>query len=138
MKRSIAVLFAFSCLAPEVVSSQSIGVPERETADSGSLVLALTKANRAGIAVPVTPSLDTVTPGRTRADRVTDRIVHTLVGGFLGTVGGGGIGAAVGAYIDRRHQGDDGMIPGAIVLGVLGAIAGLATGLIVGVLWPVR
>ena len=69
---------------------------------------------------------------------MTDRIVHTLVGGFLGTVGGGGIGAAVGAYIDSRHRGDDAMIPGAVGLGVLGAIGGLATGVIVGVLWPVH
>ena len=109
-----------------------------ELSDSTFSVLARTNANRAGIAVPITSSSNRATPDRTRADRVTDRIVHTLIGGFLGTVGGGGIGAAVGAYIDRRHQGGDGMIPGAIVLGVLGAIAGLATGLIVGVLWPVR
>ena len=138
MKRSIAVLLAFSCLAPAAASSQSVGFLGMELSDSTFSVLARTNANRAGIAVPITSSSNRATPDRTRADRVTDRIVHTLIGGFLGTVGGGGIGAAVGAYIDRRHQGGDGMIPGAIVLGVLGAIAGLATGLIVGVLWPVR
>jgi hypothetical protein len=138
MKRSVAVLFVFSCLAPAVASSQSVMLLGREMSDSASRILALTKANRAGIVGPVTPTLDTATPHRARADRVTDRIVHTLVGGFLGTVGGGAAGAAIGAYIDRRHHGDDEMIPGAVILGVFGAIGGLATGLIVGLLWPVH
>ena len=136
MKRSIAVLLAFSCLAPAVASSQSIVVPERETADSASLVLALTKTNRAGIAAPVAPSVDTATPARTRADRVTDRIVNTLVGGFLGTAGGGAAGAAIGYFIDSRDRRYD--VPATLVLGILGAIGGLGVGLIVGVLWPVR
>ena len=136
MKRSVAVLFVFSCLAPAVSSSPSVVMSGSEIPDSASLVLALTKANRAGIAVPDTPSTDRATPDRTRADRVTDRIVHTLVGGFLGTVGGGAAGAAIGAYIDSRHHPD--MIRATLGLGILGAIGGLGIGLIVGVLWPVH
>src|SRR5437868_2922322 len=137
MKRSVAVLFVFSCLGPTVASSQSVAAPGTQIPDSVSLVLALIKANRAGIAVPDTPSTDRATPVRTRADRVTDRIVHTLVGGFLGTVGGGAAGAAIGLYVDKHHHGDE-IIPATIGLGILGAIGGLATGLIVGLLWPVH
>jgi hypothetical protein len=135
MKNWIAFLLAVSCLGPAVAWSQPVE-SVREIPDSAFLVLAVTKANRAGIAVPDTPSTDHATPGRGRADRVTDRIVHTLVGGFLGTAGGGAAGAAIGAYIDRRHPPD--MIPATLGLGILGAIGGLGLGLVVGVLWPVR
>jgi hypothetical protein len=138
MKRLLAVLLEFSCLIPAVAWSQSMQI-SGEIPDSASLILAVTKANRAGIAVPLTSSSDTTTADRTRADRVTDRIVHTLVGGFLGTVGGGAAGAEIGAYIDSHHRGDgDAMIPGAVILGIYGAISGLALGLIVGLLWPVH
>jgi hypothetical protein len=102
----------------------------------------MTKSNRAGITSagltrePLTNRSDSIKPQSRGSGGA--RIVHTIVGGFLGTLAGAGLGAGVGAVVDSRAKGSDAMIPGSVILGFYGAVLGLVSGLVVGVLWPVH
>lgn len=137
MKITFLLVAASSVLFPITVTGQaSSGAPS--ATDSGAIVYARIKANRVGIN---TDTLDQVSL-RIRNDstssgvHVVDHIRHAVIGGFFGTLGGAAIGAGVGAWADAHSS--DGMIPATAILGIYGAIAGLAVGLITGAVWPVK
>lgn len=137
MTYSLTVLFAASLLIPIAASAQMDGGDPR----AASLpILAMTSASRAGI------SAEAIANDRGQANPDTavkhvsagTRVRHAAVGGLAGIVAGGVIGAAIGAYQDRHSQsnGDEIMIPGAAIIGVLGAGVGLLLGVIIGADWP--
>jgi hypothetical protein len=105
---------------------------------SGTIANVRIKANRVGInsdtlgQVPLRIRSDSAGPGV----HVVDHIRHAVIGGFWGGLGGAAIGAGIGAWADAHTN--DGMIPATAILGIYGAIGGLALGLLTGAVWPVR
>ena len=136
MKITVLLVAASSLLLPITVTAQELSAPSE--LDSGAIVYARIKANRVGIN---TDTLDQVSlrirnDSTTSGVHVVDHIRHAVIGGFFGTLGGAAIGAGVGAWADAHSS--DGMIPATAILGIYGAIAGLAVGLITGAVWPVK
>jgi hypothetical protein len=107
--------------------------------DSPPIVYATIEADRAGMSDrdsggPQTPAPpDSAKSGA----HVGAHITHALVGGILGSLSGLAIGAAVGGWIDAHSNGEN-MMPAFMLLGTGGAIGGLAIGLLVGAVWPVK
>ena len=138
MKITFLLVAASLLLLPITVTGQaSSGAPS--AADSRTIDYIRTRANRVGIN---TDTLDAA-PLRIRNDsagsgvHVVDHTRHAVIGGFLGTLAGAALGGGYGAWIDA-HPADDAMFSATILLGIYGAIAGLAVGLITGAVWPVK
>jgi hypothetical protein len=138
MRITFLLVAAFSLLPPIRVKGQELsGAPS--AADSGTTDYIRRRANRVGMN---TDTLDAA-PLRIRNDsagsglHVDDHIRHAAIGGFFGTLAGAAIGGGYGAWIDA-HPADDAMFSATILLGIYGAIAGLAVGLITGAVWPVK
>jgi hypothetical protein len=133
------LLFACSIILPASTTAQELsGAPTG--ADSGTIVYARISANRIGIN---TDTIDVSTP-RIRSDSTesgihfADHYRHAVIGGFFGALGGAVIGGAAGAWIDTHPTTDDAMFSATALLGIYGAIGGLALGLLIGVAWPVK
>jgi hypothetical protein len=136
MNITLLLFAACSIILPASMTAQELSRAPLAT-DSGTIGYARTKANRVGI------TADTIEqPLRIRNDsadsgaHIIDRLRHTSIGGFWGTLGGAAIGAGIGAWADAHTN--DGMIPATAILGIYGAIGGLALGLLSGAVWPVR
>ena len=139
MKIILSILTALTFVSPVVGGAQSLSSTS-QLIDSTPPVLALVKANRAGITgerdkhvqLPIVPSgADTSSSGR------GSRGYHALLGAVTGTLGGAALGAAGGAIYDRNAPSDS-MIPASALFAVYGAVVGLVTGLVVGLVWPTK
>ena len=138
MRLSIALLLV-ALLIPAAASSQSLAPDSQpEVVTQGALVS--TSSSRLGITAELHPNtpLNAARDSITVRQEIGARLVHSLKGGVLGTLAGAGIGAAIGAVIDRNACYTDAMIPATAILGIYGAIGGAGLGLVVGALWPVH
>jgi hypothetical protein len=136
----ILLLFvACSIILPASMTAQDLSrSPAR--ADSGTIVYAKIRTNRIGIN---SDTIDVATR-RIQTDSTesgihfADHYRHAVIGGFFGALGGAVIGGAAGAWIDAHPTTDDAMLSATALLGIYGAIGGLALGLLIGVAWPVK
>jgi hypothetical protein len=133
------LLFACSNILPTSMTAQELSGAPAGT-DSGTIVYAKISANRIGIN---SDTIDVATR-RIRTDSTesgihfADHYRHAVIGGFFGALGGAVIGGAAGAWIDAHPTTDDAMFSATALLGIYGAIGGLALGLLIGVAWPVK
>jgi hypothetical protein len=137
MTFSLAVLLAASLLIPTAASAQmDVSAPLAE--EAAPAILALTASSRAGISAEDLATDRRLTNPDTAKKHISagTRARHAAVGGLAGIVAGGVIGAAIGGYVDSRDTTGDIMIPGFVVIGVLGAGVGLLLGVIIGADWP--
>ena len=139
MNITLLLFVACSIILPASVTAQGLS-GALAGADSGTIVYAKISANRIGIN---SDTIDVVTP-HIRSDSAgsgihfADHYRHAVIGGFFGALGGAAIGGAAGAWIDAHPNTDDAMFSATALLGIYGAIGGLALGLLIGVAWPVK
>jgi hypothetical protein len=138
MSITLVIFAACSIILPPALTAQELrGAP---STDSGTIAYARITANRVGIN---TDTIDVSTP-RIRSDSTgsgihfADHYRHAVIGGFFGALGGAVIGGAAGAWVDTHPTTDDAMFSATALLGIYGAIGGLALGLLIGVAWPVK
>jgi hypothetical protein len=139
MKIALRLLAALSLLVPHVTIGQ-VPIPVLRAGDSIPIVYARLKANRAGVSSGYNweeHHLHIQTDSGRRNIHAGARIQHGLVGALVGTLAGLVIGGGIGAVIDSKPRGDA-MFPATPFFAAYGGIAGLAAGLLVGSLWPVR
>jgi hypothetical protein len=139
MKTTLSLLAAASLIVPQAARGQVL-TPVTPARDSVAIVYAVIRADRAGINTEI--SKDGQQP-RIRLDSATlkshagARIAHGLIGGLIGTPAGLVIGGGIGAEIDSHGTGDA-TVFATPILAIYGGIAGLAAGLLIGAVWPVR
>jgi hypothetical protein len=96
-------------------------------------------ANRVGITASrgelSTRTMSNRADSSSRRSKVGTRVAHSFLGGGLGLLAGAGVGALVGAIIDRRPA-DDAMVPASAIMAMYGAIGGFFAGVVIGALWP--
>jgi hypothetical protein len=137
MNMTLLLFAACSIILPDSMIAQEVSGGSTAV-DSGTIAYVRISAHRIGIN---TDTLDQV-PLRIRNDstnsgvHVVDHIRHAVIGGFFGTLGGAAIGAGIGAWADAHSS--DATVLATAVLGIYGAISGLAIGLITGAVWPVK
>jgi hypothetical protein len=139
MKITLRLLTAISLVVPEFASGQT-PIPVTRASDSIPIAYTGLKANRAGISSGYNSEeqhLQIQRDSGARNIHVGARIQHGLVGALVGTLAGLVIGGGIGAAIDSKPRGDA-MFPATPFLAAYGGIAGLAGGLLVGAVWPVR
>jgi hypothetical protein len=135
MRNYLGIAVAFF-IAVDVAAGQAVA-SDLAKPDSASLVSL--KANRVGITASrgelSTRTMSARAESSSRHSKVGTRVAHSFLGGGLGLLGGAGVGALVGAIIDRRPA-DDAMIPASAILAMYGSIAGFFAGVVIGALWP--
>lgn len=139
MNIALMLLAVSSLVLPGVATGQDL-TRVAPAIDSIPIAYSTIKANRVGISSDRPLGEE---PLRIRNDtagstsHVGARVEHAVIGGVAGTLAGAVIGGGYGAWIDA-HNTDDAMISATIFLGIVGAIAGLAVGLLAGATWPVK
>jgi hypothetical protein len=138
MNISLMLLAVSSLFVPGIAAGQALTRVAPAT-DSNAISYSTIKANRAGVNSdqPLEEQSLRLRQDSTSSLHIGDRIRHASIGGFVGTLAGAAIGGGYGAWIDA-HPSDDQMISATILLGIYGAISGLAVGLLTGAVWPVN
>jgi hypothetical protein len=138
MKSALIILTASSLIIPRIAPGQTpVSISARR--DSLPIVYATIEADRAGMSDRDSGRWQTPAPPDSAKSgaHVGAHIMHALVGGVLCSLSGLAIGAAVGGVMDAHSNGEN-MFPAFMLLGAGGAIGGLAIGLLVGAVWPVK